>query len=569
MDQLNPVILYYLLQYNNFFYKCYLLYPKLLLKNLNQKQINEIHSMNEEEKKNFINEYEKKIKKEEKDDYQIKLRYNCIIFILIMALAIILLYLFFIIINPDYGTKEKFKEIKQFDGKQLYLFREYHKIKYNDKFFNDFYLGFYKFSKFAYDKGNEKTFLGWNKINSGELSEDNYFYTFKDQSNKIVIITFPGTLFKIQLLDEFWGSNLKNFDENNKDILLCEYFGNRAIKLLNSVFNDELNSLMNQGYQFITTGHSLGGAMAQAFMYLAIIHKKITKNNLPMTITFSQPRVGNKYFVQFLEQNTILNLRFFKSNDIVTMIPFYNFGLDLIKYFFNFIDEKKLYYHTENYHEIRTTDNSIFIALYYLIIYALKVTIILIISGIIIIPLGLKLKELSTIISPIKKKMLSIIPLIILIFSFLFYRFDGKKIIKSYSLFSSFIFILFMMILSTLAGFIFHLFIFAIIFIIAEKCKIKEEPKKSTSHIEVDNKKLEEDSKNNPIIKYKYFWSKLSMGFGSSLAIFVKGLIDLKVNPHLTMEYFKEKNEKEIRKNNMNIEENGIDNLIKEMNINY
>ena len=242
----------------------------------------------------------------------------------------------------------------------------------------NFSLNFIKISYFAYDKRKEhkniNNFLGWEKINHGKLSEDNYFYTFKNDLYKIIIVSFPGTLFTFQLLEKAFGSKLINFDKNNENILLCKYFGKRAEKILDLIFNDEMIKLIDNGYQIISTGHSLGGAMAQSFMYFAIIKKKINKKNLPMTITYSQPRVGNKYFVEFLESNTLLNLRFFVKNDIVTEIPFYNFGFDIFLYFLGIENDKKIYEHTGIFKVITNKSDFKFItlisyfALYFIII---------------------------------------------------------------------------------------------------------------------------------------------------------------------------------------------------------
>ena len=53
--------------------------------------------------------------------------------------------------------------------------------------------------------------------------------------------------------------------------------------------------------------------MAQCFIYFSLIKKKIGKNNLPMTITYGQPKVGNYYFAKFLDENAFLNLRIVKK----------------------------------------------------------------------------------------------------------------------------------------------------------------------------------------------------------------------------------------------------------------
>ena len=90
-------------------------------------------------------------------------------------------------------------------------------------------------------------------------------------------------------------------------------------------------NLLNNGYQITSTGHSLGGALAQAFMYFAISQKFVKKENNPATITFNQPKVGNELFAQFLRKNSF-NIRFTHGKDIVSSIPFFDFG------FFGFLN---------------------------------------------------------------------------------------------------------------------------------------------------------------------------------------------------------------------------------------
>ena len=221
----------------------------------------------------------------------------------------------------------------------------------NKTFVNHFYYSFLKFSRFAYKdekliKKVNESFMNWDVINYGNKSKDNYFYTFKNDKFKTVIIAFPGTLTIPQLLEEYFGSTLiKLVDDNN--ILINEYFGKRVLDLMDLIFNEEMKKLIKNNYQIIATGHSLGGAMAQAFIFLALFHGKVKKENLPMTITYGQPKVGNIYFVSYLEKNSFKNLRFFNKNDIVHLIPFCSRGLlNQLKYFFGYMEYTKIYTHT-------------------------------------------------------------------------------------------------------------------------------------------------------------------------------------------------------------------------------
>jgi hypothetical protein len=151
--------------------------------------------------------------------------------------------------------------------------------------------------------------MNWKIINNYSLPEYNYFYVLEDEINKKIIVTFLGTIGGLQLLEEVLGSSLQNFNESQKEILICDYFGRRTLKIIDYIFNEKVKKLIDNGYQILATGHSLGGAMAQTFMYFALNQNRITKNNSPMIITFCQPRVGNKFFADYIDKNAFA-LRF-------------------------------------------------------------------------------------------------------------------------------------------------------------------------------------------------------------------------------------------------------------------
>ena len=246
--------------------------------------------------------------------------------------------------------KEEYYFINEFDGNKLSIIREknFDNLKNEQKFINDFSLSFYKFADLAYDEYKKvlqfKKNMNWDIINYGNLTKDNYFYTLKDDKTKNIIITFPGTKGMLQLLEEVLGSFFIKVDKT-ENILISRYFGERAQNLLNLIFNEEIINLLNKGYQITSTGHSLGGAMAQAFMYFAISQNFVKKENIPATITFNQPKVGNTLFAQFLTKNSF-NIRFTHGKDIVSSIPFFDFKFfGLINYLLNKNELSNLYVH--------------------------------------------------------------------------------------------------------------------------------------------------------------------------------------------------------------------------------
>lgn len=278
-------------------------------------------------------------------------------FIVIIPICLLLAL---VSIKPSfYNNKYEFDSISILSKEDLLNINDFEEVKLQTNTISHLSLVFAKFARYPYDKDknfNNKKFLNFDIINYGIKSDDNYFVTFKNDSLKTVIIAFPGTLERPQLLDEAFGSELKNFDEKiSNKILIGKYFGERTVSLLDLIFNEKLKKLIKDGYQIISTGHSLGGAMAQCFMYFAISKGKIAKENVPITITYGQPKVGNIYFAHFLDTNAFLNLRFVNKDDLVQYIPFCSGIFNHIFYFLDRLDNVKIYAHTSieiNQHNI-------------------------------------------------------------------------------------------------------------------------------------------------------------------------------------------------------------------------
>lgn len=334
---------------------------------------------------------------------------NMYMYCILFWIFIIFVYLLFHKELTFYTSEKEYNSITELTSEQLLKIRDYEKKKLDENFMYHFSLSFLKLARFPYDCKNYtkipfKNFMNWDIINFGKTSKDNYFVTFKNDSLKTIIISFPGTLEVSQLIEEALGSTLINFKDNdtiNEKILIGKYFGERAKNLFEIIFNKELDDLMQKNYEIISTGHSLGGAMAQSFMYFALIKGKIKKENLPKTITYGQPKVGNFYFADFLDKNTFLNLRFVNKNDVVQYIPFTSGILNHIKYFFNINDLQYTYYHTKNENEQR----KVIVSPYFIIIlsFLFKVAIFNKILSIIFSPI-LKLCKQLYLMWPLKKK---------------------------------------------------------------------------------------------------------------------------------------------------------------------
>ena len=319
---------------------------KCLLYSNNYDIINNIKGMNKKKAEEITKKY--KAKKEIKNYPKNRLCF-CEFFIALFSLIFCFSNIFFSLIlfyydlnSIDYVGKayERYNDIKNVSGEYLSIIYKNKSLINNTKFIDLFHLSFFKFANFAYNqKISEDNFMNWKIINKFSLSKYNYFYVLEDEINKKIIVTFPGTIDGQQLFEEVLGSSLQKFNESHKEILICDYFGKRTLKIIDYILNEKVKKLIDNGYQVISTGHSLGGAMAQTFMYFALIQNRIKKNNYPMIITFCQPKVGNIFFADYIDKNTF-SLRFLNGKDIVPSIPkfsynFFSFFKYIIRYDLN------------------------------------------------------------------------------------------------------------------------------------------------------------------------------------------------------------------------------------------
>jgi hypothetical protein len=85
-----------------------------------------------------------------------------------------------------------------------------------------------------------------------------------------------------------------------------------------------INKIVNEGYRFIITGHSLGAATATVFAIRVLFHEKIRQNSEIIKniicICFGTPAVGNNDFVKYVESLYKDNFHFYiNKNDLVVL----------------------------------------------------------------------------------------------------------------------------------------------------------------------------------------------------------------------------------------------------------
>ena len=180
---------------------------------------------------------------------------------------------------------------------------------------------------------------GWTLIDYGKTDtksiiykdELNHYAIFRNDIFKKVVITYPATRNGKQGFKEVTTSalikfNLKKF---SSDIKLTGYFGKRAKDIVPLVFSKKNIAKMklNEEYQIIFVGHSLGAAMAAATCFFALDEGYITRaKNHPLVVTFGQPRTGNEEFALTLMKESELIYRIVNEGDAIEQIPLYQMG---------------------------------------------------------------------------------------------------------------------------------------------------------------------------------------------------------------------------------------------------
>lgn len=182
---------------------------------------------------------------------------------------------------------------------------------------------------------------GWTLIDYGTSSgvdthniythEKNMYSVFKSDLFRKVVIAFPGTENPdqfVQLASQliYSGLDKPELKTFSGDIEINKYVNARASALIEKIFSKTNIKKMklDEGYQVIFTGHSLGGSMACASLFFAVDRGFITRaKNKPVLITYGQPRTGNGAFASAVNHNAEVIYRLVNTMDIVTQVPLY------------------------------------------------------------------------------------------------------------------------------------------------------------------------------------------------------------------------------------------------------
>ncbi|KAF7317276.1 Alpha/beta-hydrolase [Mycena chlorophos] len=158
---------------------------------------------------------------------------------------------------------------------------------------------------------------------------DSHGYVARDDTRKEIVVAFRGSVSPNNFITDAvgwmvdWDSSIANVDapDGTKIHLGFQHAWSTVAKKTLSLVSDELDTYQKKGYKIITTGHSLGGALAS--LAAATLKKKFPDVEL-LVYTYGQPRVGNDVWATWVD-NLIPPDHLFRvvhSNDgVPTMAP--------------------------------------------------------------------------------------------------------------------------------------------------------------------------------------------------------------------------------------------------------
>jgi len=164
---------------------------------------------------------------------------------------------------------------------------------------------------------------GWDIIVKETINLDNYnFAILKNNQSRKIIVTFPGTRGKYQFLEQVYYSNGVPFDGDKKEKIM-NYF-KQVWVLIKSVIGENLKLLYEiyPDYQYVFTGHSLGGAMASIAALDSVKYGSLKRSEIsPVLITYGQPRTGNDIFANEVMKHIPIIYRVVRQGDFIATFP--------------------------------------------------------------------------------------------------------------------------------------------------------------------------------------------------------------------------------------------------------
>jgi len=155
------------------------------------------------------------------------------------------------------------------------------------------------------------------------IQDKHTFAILRSDKLKRIVISSSGTKYPDQLLKEFVKAIGVPFGDPSKKMYVTKYF-NKLFLQVKEILKPKLIDLQKNypDYQYIFTGHSLGGAMANMLSLDSVLDGYVKRTETsPVMINYGAPRVGNFIFSSYTMLNVPIIFRIVRNGDPVSSVP--------------------------------------------------------------------------------------------------------------------------------------------------------------------------------------------------------------------------------------------------------
>ena len=158
-----------------------------------------------------------------------------------------------------------------------------------------------------------KTFKGYDSKAKLDRDIDALYYS------KNLHMAISGTMYISEWGNDFDFTQINPYEINKDSKILVHKHDYEMYNSLRNSFIIALNDIKDDGLYFISTGHSLGGALS-TICFFDIVSNNLIPSGNRVLYSFASPRVGNDVFASIIN-NEYTSFRISNSEDIITTLP--------------------------------------------------------------------------------------------------------------------------------------------------------------------------------------------------------------------------------------------------------
>ena len=169
----------------------------------------------------------------------------------------------------------------------------------------------------------KKTFQGYDSKSNKNRDIAILYYS---QKLNMAIMSFSGTMYISEWDNDFDFTQANPSDINNDNNILVHKHNYEMYNSLRNSFIISLNDILStrspdekNDFLFISTGHSLGGALS-SLCFFDVVSNNIIKDGHKVLYSFASPRVGNAAFADIINKESTA-FRVANTEDIITTLP--------------------------------------------------------------------------------------------------------------------------------------------------------------------------------------------------------------------------------------------------------